>query len=61
MLPWKSLHILRDMVDVMHNTSVAIFESRKDAILNEEGLSMEPGKGKDIMSVLRGCHQSHCS
>lgn len=28
----KSLHKLRDLVDVMHNTSVAIFNARKEAI-----------------------------
>ncbi|KAJ2922921.1 hypothetical protein H1R20_g14181, partial [Candolleomyces eurysporus] len=52
MLPWKSLHILRDMVDVMHNTSIAIFGLKKDSSANKDQLSSEPGKGKDLMSVL---------
>ncbi|RXW11208.1 hypothetical protein EST38_g14647, partial [Candolleomyces aberdarensis] len=47
-----SLKNFADMVDVMHNTSVAIFESKKNSSASEEELSSQPGKGKDIMSVL---------
>ncbi|KAF5339400.1 hypothetical protein D9611_009907 [Ephemerocybe angulata] len=52
-LPWKALHEVRDMVDVMHSTSVEIFEKTKQAI-KEGGIaaSERVGGGKDIMSVL---------
>lgn len=49
-LPWKNLHNVRDIVDVLHNTSVEIFETRKKAL--EEGDETQIGQGKDIMSTL---------
>ncbi|KAJ2919662.1 hypothetical protein MD484_g664, partial [Candolleomyces efflorescens] len=52
LLPWKKLHELRDMVDVMHNTSVEIFESTKRSLEAGEHLSNRIGKGKDVMSLL---------
>jgi hypothetical protein len=50
------MHELRDIVDVMHNTSVEILESKKRAL--EEGdqaVAKQIGGGKDIMSILRMC------
>ena len=49
-LPWKNLHDVRDIVDLLHNTSVEIFEARKKAL--EEGDETQIGQGKDIMSTL---------
>ncbi|KAF6751307.1 cytochrome P450 [Ephemerocybe angulata] len=51
-LPWKALHEVRDMVDIMHNTSVDIFESTKRALAKGEDPSARIGGGKDIMSIL---------
>jgi tRNA(Leu) C34 or U34 (ribose-2'-O)-methylase TrmL len=55
LIPWKKLHELRDMTDVMHNTSLEIFAATKQAM--EKGDLAERttriGAGKDIMSVLR--------
>ncbi|KJA19127.1 hypothetical protein HYPSUDRAFT_144149 [Hypholoma sublateritium FD-334 SS-4] len=49
--PWKNLHDVRDVVDILHSTSVNIFESKKEAMANGggTGLSIEE---KDIMSIL---------
>ncbi|TEB29745.1 cytochrome P450 [Coprinellus micaceus] len=52
-VPWNNLHAIRDIVDVMHNTSVEIVESKKRAIKEgEESILRQVGKGKDIMSIL---------
>ncbi|KAJ3527395.1 hypothetical protein NMY22_g9807 [Coprinellus aureogranulatus] len=51
-LPWKRLHYLRDMVDVMHETSVDIFEKAKKRLDENKGDSEGGSKSKDIMSAL---------
>lgn len=51
-LPWKGLHDVRDMIDVMHTTSVEIFEATKRSLEKGEDLSARIGGGKDIMSIL---------
>ncbi|KAG6919202.1 hypothetical protein DXG01_008500 [Tephrocybe rancida] len=45
---WKNARRLRDIIDVMHNTSVDIFNAKK-RVLKED---YDVGKGKDIMSIL---------
>jgi hypothetical protein len=52
-LPFKSITQLRDVVDVMHNTSVGIYDAKKRAL--EEGDETVKGQsegGRDIMSLL---------
>jgi len=59
LLTWKSLHEIRDIVDVLHNTTVEIFEAKKKA--REEGdeaVTQQTGQGKDIMSILMGANMS---
>ncbi|KAF8971842.1 cytochrome P450 [Flammula alnicola] len=52
-LPWKNLHAVRDIVDVLYHTSVEIFESKKKALSEgDEALANQIGQGKDIMSIL---------
>ncbi|KAF8956301.1 cytochrome P450 [Flammula alnicola] len=52
-LPWKNLREVRDIVDVLYNTSVEIFESKKKALAEgDEALANQIGLGKDIMSIL---------
>ncbi|KAH6912733.1 cytochrome P450 [Coprinopsis sp. MPI-PUGE-AT-0042] len=53
-IPWKTVHDARDIVDVLHQTSVGIFSSKKKAMVegNFEALAKEAGSGKDIISVL---------
>ena len=49
---WRELRELRDVIDVIHNTSVEIFESKKKAIAGDEAGSNQTGTAKDIMSIL---------
>ncbi|KAF5382086.1 hypothetical protein D9615_004310 [Tricholomella constricta] len=53
LLPLKNLHRLKDIVDVMEETSIDIFNCKKQAL--EEGdaaLMQQVGQGKDIISIL---------
>jgi hypothetical protein len=53
-IPWKTLHHTRDMVDLMHQTSIEIMEEKKRALdLGGEALKQLTAEGKDIMSILR--------
>ncbi|PPQ65281.1 hypothetical protein CVT26_000241, partial [Gymnopilus dilepis] len=52
-VPWKTLHHLRDICDIVHNTSVEIFESKKRALASgDKALEAQIGQGKDILSIL---------
>ncbi|KAF9230507.1 cytochrome P450 [Melanogaster broomeanus] len=52
-VPWKDLHELLRVVDLMDKTSIAIFEAKKKALLMGDVAVLEQvGRGKDIMSVL---------
>ena len=52
-LPWKTAHDVRDIIDVLHNTSVEIFESKLAALAQgDKVLADQIGQGKDIMSIL---------
>jgi cytochrome P450 len=52
-IPWKELHDVLGMVDIMDQTSTSIFEAKKKALLmGDEAVSQQVGRGKDIMSVL---------
>ena len=56
LLPFKTARRLRDIVDVIHNTSVDILESKKRALREgDEAVAMQIGRGKDIMSILSTC------
>ncbi|KJA27942.1 hypothetical protein HYPSUDRAFT_34176 [Hypholoma sublateritium FD-334 SS-4] len=51
--PWKSLHDVRDIIDILNSTSIDIFESKKEALAEgDKGLENQIGQGKDIMSIL---------
>ena len=57
LLPWKSLHEMRDVVDVLAKTSVEIFEEKKGAL--EKGdttVNQQIDQGNDIMSILSAYH-----
>ena len=56
-LPWKNLHAVRDIVDVLHNTSVEIYEGKKKALEEgDEGVTQQIGQGNDIISILSAYH-----
>ena len=51
--PSKTIHKLRDIVDVMHSTSVGIYQRKKAALeMGEDALMSEVANGKDIMTIL---------
>ncbi|CAA7263344.1 unnamed protein product [Cyclocybe aegerita] len=52
MIPWKTMHRLRDVVDVLHNTSVEIFESKMALEEDDEVFKAQLSQGKDILSIL---------
>lgn len=52
-LPWKSLHEIRDIVDVLHNTMVEVLEAKKKALEEgDEAVTQQIGQGKDFLSIL---------
>jgi hypothetical protein len=50
--PWGELRRTRDMVDVMHQTSVEILEATKKSLKDSGERKSRIGGGKDIMSIL---------
>ncbi|KDR76361.1 hypothetical protein GALMADRAFT_68089 [Galerina marginata CBS 339.88] len=51
--PNKHLRKVRDIVDVLYNTSIEILESKKKALAEgDEAVAKQIGQGKDIMSIL---------
>ncbi|KAH6909246.1 cytochrome P450 [Coprinopsis sp. MPI-PUGE-AT-0042] len=50
---WDSVHKFRDLIDVMHQTSIDIFEAKKRELKEgEEATANQIGRGKDLLSVL---------
>ena len=53
LIPWETLHQLRDISDVVHNTAVGIINSKKRALEDgDEAVARQIGEGKDILSIL---------
>jgi len=53
LLPWKNLHELRDIVDLLANTSAEIYEEKRKAL--EKGdttVTQQVDEGNDIMGIL---------
>ena len=52
-IPWKTLHQVRDISDVMHNTAIEIINSKKRALEDgNEAVARQIGQGKDILGIL---------
>ncbi|RXW17120.1 hypothetical protein EST38_g8727 [Candolleomyces aberdarensis] len=52
-LPWKDAHELRDIIDVIYDTSITIYDSKKEAFAKGDGkVTDQVGGGKDILSIL---------
>ena len=57
LVPWKKMRRLRDAVDIMHNTAVEIFESKRRALQEGgEAMTRQNSRGKDIISILSMNH-----
>lgn len=55
-LPWKNLHEFRDIIDVFHETSVEIIETKRRALAEgDEVVARQIGQGKDVISILCTC------
>lgn len=53
LIPWPRLHHARDMIDLMHDTSVEIYEGKKKAFRDgDEAAAKQVDLGKDIMGIL---------
>ncbi|KAH9481617.1 Cytochrome P450 monooxygenase 91 [Psilocybe cubensis] len=51
LIPWKDAHRLRDIIDVLHETSIEILETKKKALAEgDEAIAMQ--EEKDILSIL---------
>ena len=57
LLPWKNLHEVRDIIDILANTSEEIFEEKKKALKKGDKIvTQQIDKGNDIMSILSEYH-----
>jgi hypothetical protein len=57
LLPWKNLHKMRDVIDVLSNTSAEIFEEKKKALeKGDKTVTKQFDEGNDIMSILSAYH-----
>ncbi|KAJ3514910.1 hypothetical protein NLJ89_g2096 [Agrocybe chaxingu] len=53
LIPSKSLHNLRDVIDTLHKTSVEIIQAKRKALQEgDPALEAQIGRGKDIISIL---------
>jgi hypothetical protein len=53
LLPFKNARRLRDIVDIVHNTSIEILEAKRRALQEgNEAVVKQIGQGKDIISIL---------
>ncbi|KAF8150033.1 cytochrome P450 [Crassisporium funariophilum] len=53
LIPWGVPRTMRDIIDVLHNTSLEIVEVKKKALeAGDAGVAAQMNEGKDIMSIL---------
>lgn len=52
LIPWKAVQDFIEVVDVIYNSSMEIFESKKKALAGGDDASGRMAQGKDIMSIL---------
>ncbi|GLB40488.1 putative cytochrome P450 family protein [Lyophyllum shimeji] len=53
LMPWKKIRRLRDVINLMDQTTVRIFEEKRKALeAGDEALSKQVHEAKDIMSIL---------
>ena len=49
LVPWKAVHQMRDVIDTMHQTSLDIFEKKRDALIQDDS---DADQRQDIISIL---------
>ena len=53
LIPSKAVRRLRDIIDIFHETSVEILETKKEALRRgDQALAAQIGQGKDVISIL---------
>ena len=53
LIPSEQVKRIRDIIDVLHKTSVEIIETKKEALREgDQALAAQVGRGKDIISIL---------
>ena len=53
LLPWKTLHDIRDMSNLLHEMAYDVVESKRSALAKgDAAVSEQIGQGKDLMSIL---------
>jgi hypothetical protein len=59
--PFEKVRRLRNIVHIVHNTSVEILESKRSALKNGgDALMNQIGGGKDIITILCECTWTSC-
>jgi hypothetical protein len=59
LLPFKNANRMRDILDVMHETSVEILEAKERALKEgDEAVVQQIGRGQDIISILSMCNSN---
>ena len=52
-LPWKKLHVLRDISYMLHEMATEVLESKRSALAKGDvAVAEQVGQGKDLMSIL---------
>ena len=58
-LPFMNARKLRDIVDIMYETSLGIFKAKERALREgDEVVAQQIGRGKDIISILSMCNSN---
>jgi hypothetical protein len=58
-LPYKNANRLKDILDVMYETSVEILKAKKRALQEgDEAVKQQIGRGQDIISILSTCNSN---
>ena len=53
LIPWRALQDFIEVVDTIYNSSVEVFESKKQALAGgDDALERQIAHGNDIMSIL---------
>ena len=62
MFPHKGAQKVKSIVDVMHQRSVEIYQSKKEALeQGDEAVTQQIGEGRDLMSILCEFYTASCT
>ena len=59
LVPSKDIQRIVDIVDIMHEQAVEVYDAKKEALKKGEATVVQQvGRGKDILSILREYHEA---